>query len=169
MSCSWSFLSSNRALPSYFPSQRRSTSLLINSKYTKPSIYNPKAPNGLFSKYMNRLCQEKTTLVLQFGALLATVEQPALAVTGDNYEIDLKSALIEGGFVAFWYFLIMPPVILNWLRLRWYKRQLLEMYLQFMILLWAPFVNFRRLPRDPTMEYPWSTPQDPALKDPRSS
>ncbi|KAL6187053.1 hypothetical protein ACLB2K_043169 [Fragaria x ananassa] len=60
---------------------------------------------------------------------------------------------------------------LAWLRIRWYKRNLLEMYFQFMfvflffpgILLWAPFLNFRKFPRDPNMKYPWSKPEDPDL------
>lgn len=112
----------------------------------------------------------------------------------------------------------LQPIILNWLRIRWYRRNLLEMYFQFMfvfiffpgwdalfhshfkwnkqimiilllssldsrilssilkvqftyvidhrllcsVLLWAPFLNFRKFPRDPSMKYPWSTPQDPA-------
>lgn len=29
------------------------------------------------------------------------------------------------------------------------------------VLLWAPFLNFRKFPRDPNMKYPWSTPEDP--------
>lgn len=29
------------------------------------------------------------------------------------------------------------------------------------VMLWAPFLNFRKFPRDPSMKYPWSTPQDP--------
>ncbi|KAL0396713.1 UNVERIFIED_CONTAM: NAD(P)H-quinone oxidoreductase subunit L, chloroplastic [Sesamum calycinum] len=66
--------------------------------------------------------------------------------------------------------ILATPIIMNWLRTRWYKRNLLEMYVQFMfvfifypgVLLWAPFLNFRKFPRDPTMKYPWSTPQDPS-------
>ena len=32
---------------------------------------------------------------------------------------------------------------------------------------WAPFVNYRKFPRDPTMKYPWSTPKEgtPLFKD----
>ncbi|KAF9592465.1 hypothetical protein IFM89_014955 [Coptis chinensis] len=120
--------------------------------------------------------QKASSLAIEVGAILAAVEQPAFAVTGVNNQEDFTWTLIQLGIIAFWYFLIMPPIILNWLRLRWFKRMLLEMYLQFMfvflffpgILLWAPFVNFRRLPRDPTMKYPWSTPQDPSLTDSQS-
>ncbi|EOY01032.1 hypothetical protein QUC31_013981 [Theobroma cacao] len=113
---------------------------------------------------------KKTSLAIQVAALLATFEQPALAVTGVNNEPDLISVIIQLGIVAFWYFLIMPPIIMNWLRIRWYRRNLLEMYLQFMcvflffpgVLLWAPFLNFRKFPRDPSLKYPWDTPKDPS-------
>lgn len=30
------------------------------------------------------------------------------------------------------------------------------------VLLWAPFLNFRKFPRDPSLKYPWSTPEDPS-------
>ncbi|OMO60654.1 NAD(P)H-quinone oxidoreductase subunit L [Corchorus capsularis] len=113
---------------------------------------------------------KKTSLAIQVAALLATFEQPALAVTGVNHEPDLFTVIIRLGIIAFWYFLIMPPIIMNWLRIRWYRRNLLEMYLQFMcvflffpgVLLWAPFLNFRKLPRDPSLKYPWDTPKDPS-------
>ncbi|KAJ8770088.1 hypothetical protein K2173_010133 [Erythroxylum novogranatense] len=112
----------------------------------------------------------KTNLAIQIAAVLATVEQPALAVTGVNNEEDPIWVLIQLAIVAFFYFILTPPIIMNWLRIRWYKRNLLEMYLQFMfvfiffpgIILWAPFLNFRKFPRDPSMKYPWSTPKDPS-------
>ncbi|KAI3413041.1 uncharacterized protein J3R85_016609, partial [Psidium guajava] len=115
---------------------------------------------------------QKSALAIQVGALLATAfEHPAIAVTGVNDEEDFTWVLIQLGIVAFWYFLIMPPIIMNWLRIRWYKRNLFEMYVQFMfvfmffpgVLLWAPFLNFRKFPRDPSLKYPWSTPEDPSL------
>lgn len=31
------------------------------------------------------------------------------------------------------------------------------------ILLWAPFVNVRKFPRDPSLKYPWSVPENPSL------
>ncbi|KAL0380872.1 UNVERIFIED_CONTAM: NAD(P)H-quinone oxidoreductase subunit L, chloroplastic [Sesamum angustifolium] len=110
------------------------------------------------------------SLTVQVGGILATVAQPAFAVTGVNEEEDLIWILIQSGISAFLYFIVVPPIIMNWLRTRWYKRNLLEMYVQFMfvfifypgVLLWAPFLNFRKFPRDPTMKYPWSTPQDPS-------
>ncbi|PKA62721.1 hypothetical protein AXF42_Ash018929 [Apostasia shenzhenica] len=105
--------------------------------------------------------------LLRYGALLASVATPAaLAVTAENnVEEDLMS-----GIAAAFYFLIAPPIIMNWLRLRWYKRNFFEMYFQFMfafiffpgLMLSAPFLNFRPLPRDSTMKYPWSTPKDDA-------
>uniref|UniRef100_A0A1D1XG31 NAD(P)H-quinone oxidoreductase subunit L n=1 Tax=Anthurium amnicola TaxID=1678845 RepID=A0A1D1XG31_9ARAE len=120
--------------------------------------------------------KKTSSLVLQCGALMASVAQPVLAVTGknNNFDEDLTSTLIQAGIVAFFYFLVMPPVIMNWLRLRWYKRKFFEMYFQFMfvfiffpgLLLWAPFLNFRRMPRDPTMKYPWDKPKDLSMNNP---
>ncbi|XP_056689445.1 NAD(P)H-quinone oxidoreductase subunit L, chloroplastic isoform X2 [Spinacia oleracea] len=112
----------------------------------------------------------KSNWVFQFGLLATTVAEPALAVTGVNNQEDLIWVLLKAGVVGFCYFLIMPPIIMNWLRIRWYRRNLLEMYFQFMfvfiffpgILVWAPFLNFRKFPRDPTMKYPWSKPENPS-------
>ncbi|KAI4381462.1 hypothetical protein MLD38_007531 [Melastoma candidum] len=113
----------------------------------------------------------KSALSIPVGALvMAMVEQPALAVTGVNYEEELSWVITQIAIVAFWYFFIMPPIIMNWLRVRWYRRKLLEMYLQFMfvfmffpgMLLWAPFLNMRKFPRDPSLKYPWSEPEDPS-------
>ncbi|KAF8389988.1 hypothetical protein HHK36_024508 [Tetracentron sinense] len=170
MSYSLSFQSA-KALPSLFPSQCRPPSLSITSKHTQQPNYKPKKALRKIIRKLKHLSVEKPGLAIQIGTLLATVEQPAFALTGVNNEEDFTWILIQLGIIAFWYFLIMPPIIMNWLRLRWYKRRLLEMYLQFMfvfmffpgVLLWAPFVNFRRLPRDPSMKYPWSTPQDPSI------
>lgn len=104
------------------------------------------------------LCLDK---LLYLWVLSWQVEQPAFAVTGVNNEEDLASVLIQLGIVAFGYLIIMPvrkcyflyvnlfvfdyeihniyyifvelqPIILNWLRIRWYRRNLLEMYFQFM-------------------------------------
>ncbi|KAH6827755.1 hypothetical protein C2S53_011832 [Perilla frutescens var. hirtella] len=111
------------------------------------------------------------SLALQVGGvIMATVAEPAFAVTGVNEEDDLVWTLIQLGISAFFYFIAVPPIIMNWLRTRWYKRNLLEMYVQFMfvfmffpgVLLWAPFLNFRKFPRDPDMKYPWSVPQNPS-------
>ncbi|KAJ4973495.1 hypothetical protein NE237_006669 [Protea cynaroides] len=173
MSSSLSFLTA-RAFPLCFSSQYRRPSLSIthqpNQKKTK------KAVCSICEKLVNSSNLHKSGLAVQIGALLATIDQPAFAVTGVNNEEDLSWKLIQLGIIAFWYFLIMPPIIMNWLRLRWYKRELLEMYLQFLfvfmffpgVLLWAPFINFRRLPQDPSMKYPWSTPQDTSFNDPKS-
>ncbi|XP_074571618.1 NAD(P)H-quinone oxidoreductase subunit L, chloroplastic [Curcuma longa] len=110
------------------------------------------------------------TSLVHYGVIMAAAEAPsALAVTGDNnMEEDLLTTLLAGGAILFVYLFVVPPIVMNWLRLRWYKRKFLETYLQFMfvflffpgLLLWAPFLNFRPLPRDPTMEHPWSTPKD---------
>ncbi|KAF2564063.1 hypothetical protein F2Q70_00015871 [Brassica cretica] len=98
------------------------------------------------------------------------IDHPALAITGVNHEQELSSVVLDIGIISVWYFLVMPPIIMNWLRVRWYRRKFLEMYLQFMcvfmffpgLLLWAPFLNFRKFPRDPSMKYPWDKPKDPS-------
>ncbi|KAJ0038164.1 hypothetical protein Pint_22336 [Pistacia integerrima] len=177
MSCSFS-LQSLKALPSLSSTQcRRRTkpsplSITSLQKSTNPIKINKKLLSSLSQKAFHFLDEKKSGLAVQLGAiLLATFEQPAIAVTGENnYDVDLVTVIIKLGIIAVWYFLIMPPIIMNWLRVRWYKRKLLEMYLQFMfvflffpgLLIWAPFLNFRRLPRDPSMKYPWSTPEDPS-------
>ncbi|XP_043695122.1 NAD(P)H-quinone oxidoreductase subunit L, chloroplastic [Telopea speciosissima] len=174
MSCSLSF-PTPRASPLCFSSHFRQSSLSITHQ---PN--DKKKPKQVLccicEKPVNSSNLHKSGLAVQIGALLATIDQPAFAVTGVNNEEDLTWKLIQIGIIAFWYFLIMPPIIMNWLRLRWYKRNLLEMYVQFLfvfmffpgVLLWAPFINFRRLPQDPSMKYPWSTPQDTSFNDPKS-
>ncbi|KAK9276145.1 hypothetical protein L1049_005676 [Liquidambar formosana] len=169
MSCSLSF-QIPRALPSLSPNQCRIPTLHITSQHTQSHKAKPKTITSITQKPINHFHLKGSSLAIQVGALLANVEQPAFAVTGVNNEEDFTWVLIQLGIIAFWYFLIMPPIIMNWLRVRWYKRNLLEMYVQFMfvfmffpgIMIWAPFLNFRKFPRDPSMKYPWSTPQDPS-------
>ncbi|KAL6192549.1 hypothetical protein ACLB2K_033636 [Fragaria x ananassa] len=166
MSCSFTS-QIPQALPSLNRPRRTALSTinlsLSHSHHAKPQKVYP-------SIVHNRL--KKIGSAIQVGAALAIIELPALAhETGMNYEEDLSWTLIQSGIVGTWYFLLMPPIIMNWLRIRWYKRNLLEMYFQFMfvflffpgILLWAPFLNFRKFPRDPNMKYPWSKPEDPDL------
>ncbi|KAL1113085.1 hypothetical protein V6Z11_D02G168200 [Gossypium hirsutum] len=130
-----------------------------------PSIY--VSPSQCSTKFpFFNLSQHKPTNYPK----LYKFELPALAVTGVNNEPDLITVIIQLGIIAFGYFLIVPPIIMNWLRIRWYRRNLLEMYLQFMcvflffpgLLLWAPFLNFRKFPRDKSLKYPWDTPKDPS-------
>uniref|UniRef100_A0A0F7H035 NADH dehydrogenase-like complex L n=1 Tax=Geranium maderense TaxID=28964 RepID=A0A0F7H035_9ROSI len=139
---------------------------LINS-HLNYHQFHPCSPIKSFSFQIN-----KTSLAIQVAAIVATVnEHPALAVTGENnYSEDVGSLLIQAAIVGFFYFIVAPPLIMNWMRTRRYKRNLVEMYFQFMftfiffpsILVWAPFLNFRKLPRDPSMKYPWSVPKDPS-------
>lgn len=116
---------------------------------------------------------KKPNLALPIGALLlALADHPAaLAVTGlNNNPQELWWILTQLGVVFFFYFLVGPPIILFWLWKRWYRRKLAEMYFQFMfvfiffpaLIVWVPFLNFRKFPRDPDMEYPWSIPDDPS-------
>uniref|UniRef100_A0A0E0M138 Uncharacterized protein n=1 Tax=Oryza punctata TaxID=4537 RepID=A0A0E0M138_ORYPU len=117
----------------------------------------------------------KLAAALQCGAIWAAVEAPAaLAVTGEE-DLDILGILPTVAAIAFVYLFVFPPIIMNWMRLRWFKRKFVETYLQFMftylffpgMMLWAPFVNFRKFPRDPTMKYPWSKPKEgtPLFKD----
>ncbi|KAI3491862.1 hypothetical protein L1887_43725 [Cichorium endivia] len=172
MSSSLSFIIP-KALPSLPHSKFHPLSTPLNQKqshihkpqkYTKLTIVNHKKNDDGFTL-------NKSHLAIQVGALLTTiVSEPAFAVTGVNDEEDIVWVLIQLGICAFFYFLVAPPFIMNWLRTRWFKRNLLEMYVQFMfvflffpgVLLWAPFLNFRKFPRDPDMKYPWSVPEDPS-------
>lgn len=88
---------------------------------------------------------------------------PAHAVIVDEIEEMMRfspeawvNIYITTGIWLVLYFLVIPLVIYNYLRLRWYKRSFLETYFQFLLvfiffpgmLLLAPFINFRRLPND---------------------
>ncbi|KAI3848340.1 hypothetical protein MKW98_005720 [Papaver atlanticum] len=174
-------LSTTKALPS--PSilykTKLSRHLSITCKITQQKQQQSGKPNKIqtlinqISLKPGGILPKNSGLAIQIGALLSIVEQPALAITGVNNEEELSWILIQLGILAFWYFLIMPPIIMNWMRTRWYKRKFVEMYFQFLctfmffpgILLWAPFLNFRQRPQDPNMKYPWSTPSDQSLTE----
>ncbi|PIA26596.1 hypothetical protein AQUCO_09100040v1 [Aquilegia coerulea] len=147
MNCSLSFYSSARVLPSSFHTscklhstpnalkgKQQHTVLSQNHEIQERLLVQKSSLHrdcGL--KPANQFWPQKTaSLAIQVGAFLAAVDQPAFAVTGVNNEEPLSWKLIQLGIIAFWYLLIMPPIILNWLRLRWKQRMLLEMYLQFM-------------------------------------
>uniref|UniRef100_A0A0F7GYK5 NADH dehydrogenase-like complex L n=1 Tax=Pelargonium tetragonum TaxID=122197 RepID=A0A0F7GYK5_9ROSI len=174
MSCSLNF-HIPKALPSLIPCSSRSlhpiNSLLLNQSHNAKQSHSDKlTPTSLTQKQkQNSFQQMKSSLAIQVATLVATVhEQPAVALTGVNKGEDMGWVLTQVGIVAFLYFLVAPPLIMNWMRKRWYKRNVYEMYLQFMftflffpgILIWAPFVNVRRFPRDPSMKFPWSVPKD---------
>ncbi|KAL3501911.1 hypothetical protein ACH5RR_036360 [Cinchona calisaya] len=169
MSCSLSF-QFTKALPPLLPFQSRNASPSIICKQKVSQISILKSQGIVTLKPIKNLGTAIPSLVIQVGALLATVVEPALAVTGVNDEEDFTWVLIQLGISAFIYFIVFPPIIMNWLRIRWYKRGFVEMYFQFMfvfmffpgLLLWAPFLNFRKFPRDPSMKYPWSTPENPS-------
>ncbi|KAJ0981337.1 hypothetical protein J5N97_009592 [Dioscorea zingiberensis] len=156
------------SLPSLPPNQRTTQSKKQNPK-SLPDLKHPVCPQiNLSLKQRPSFPLEKLSVLLQCGTILSSIgAPPALAVTGVNDEIDLVSLLVSGGIISFFYFIVIPPIIMNWMRLRWYKRKFAEMFFQFMfvfvffpgLMLWAPFLNFRKFPRDPTMKYPWSTPK----------
>uniref|UniRef100_A0A0F7GZL1 NADH dehydrogenase-like complex L n=1 Tax=Geranium incanum TaxID=1158081 RepID=A0A0F7GZL1_9ROSI len=171
-----------KALPCLIPCQQQYRSPLpinshLNHSYQRASQSHP--PHSIKQQKQDKsftLQLNKSSLAIQVAAIVATInEHPALAITGaltreNNYSEDLGSLLIQAGIVAFLYFIVAPPLIMNWMRTRWYKRNLVEMYFQFMftfmffpsLLIWAPFLNFRKLPRDPSMKNPWSVPKDPS-------
>ncbi|MED6182845.1 hypothetical protein PIB30_032639 [Stylosanthes scabra] len=164
-----------RALPPLPTQPRGISSLFIASKHEQPSHKTTSSQSlhiTCSSKRESNDSIKKQGVALHIGAaLLALAEQPALAVTGENnHPVELTWILTQAAVVFFLYFLVAPPVIMNWLRIRWYRRKLGEMYLQFMfvfiffpaIIVWAPFLNFRKFPRDPSLKFPWSVPEDPS-------
>ncbi|XP_004504572.1 NAD(P)H-quinone oxidoreductase subunit L, chloroplastic isoform X2 [Cicer arietinum] len=168
-----------KALPPLPYSSRSIPSLFIASKLkpfhnnTTPSSQSLHIVKCSSHKPNNPVSLNKTSLALPIGAvLLALAEHPAaLAVTGQNNNPqELSWILTQLGVVLFFYFLVAPPMIMYWLWKRWYRRKLVEMYFQFMfvfiffpaIIVWAPFLNFRKFPRDPSLQYPWSIPEDPS-------
>ncbi|KAG5015217.1 hypothetical protein JHK82_020904 [Glycine max] len=171
-----------KALPPLPSSSRGTTSLFFSSK--QKSYHNNTSPcqSLLITCRSHKpnyddTSLKYTSLALQVGALLALVrffffyiQKLSVAVTGENNRPELIWVLTQWGVVLFGYFLVVPPIIFYWLWKRWYRRNLLEMYLQFMcvfiffpgVLLWAPFLNFRKFPRDTSLQYPWSVPEDPS-------
>ncbi|KAG6759522.1 hypothetical protein POTOM_036003 [Populus tomentosa] len=107
MSYCFSF-QSPKALPT-LSSQCRRTSLCTAAKY-KP-FHNTKLVKKVAS--VSRRPQDhdqakKSSLAIQFAALLATIEQPAFAITGVNNPEDLTWVLIQLAIVTFCYFILMP-------------------------------------------------------------
>jgi hypothetical protein len=92
-----------------------------------------------------------SSLFLQAGGAVSASEELTRFSPAEWVDIYITSGV---SFVL--YFFIIPLVIYNYLRLRWYKRNMPETYFQFMLvfiffpgmLLLAPFINFRRLPKD---------------------
>ncbi|XP_057526129.1 NAD(P)H-quinone oxidoreductase subunit L, chloroplastic [Amaranthus tricolor] len=156
-----------KALPSFSYSKCRP---VFPISCTHKFLCSSKLSNGSILVGPSKKFELKSNWVFQqLGFLALTVAEPALAVTGVNNEEDIIWVLIKAAGVASVYFFVMPPIIMNWLRIRWYKRNVLEMYIQFMcvfiffpgVLLWSPFINFRKFPRDPAMKYPWSKVENP--------
>uniref|UniRef100_A0A0F7GZR6 NADH dehydrogenase-like complex L n=1 Tax=Erodium texanum TaxID=28960 RepID=A0A0F7GZR6_EROTE len=162
-----------KALPCLIPNQQHmSLKAGPTIRNSAKECYHPNNKKQSNNNNSSSFQLNKSSLAIQVAAVLASFcEQPALGVTGENnYSEDLGSLLIQVGIVGFLYVIVAPPLIMNWMRTRWYKRNLVEMYFQFMftfiffpsLLIWAPFLNFRKLPRDPSMKYPWSVPKDPS-------
>ncbi|KAJ9135758.1 hypothetical protein P3X46_032904 [Hevea brasiliensis] len=113
MSCSFS-LQIPKALPSPSPQCKKSP-LHITSRY-KPALsakLDKQKVTSIWRKPEHYNDVKKFSMAIQLGALFATVEQPAFAVTGVNNEEDLTWVLIQLAIVAFWYFLIMPDTTLG--------------------------------------------------------
>ncbi|KAL3678958.1 hypothetical protein R1sor_021914 [Riccia sorocarpa] len=95
-------------------------------------------------------------------AFYMQIAGPALAEISEAAPVDevddefIIWAIITSGVAGFVYLIVIPLIVYNYLRLRWYKRNALETFFQFMLvfiffpgmLLLAPFINFRRLPKD---------------------
>ncbi|KAM3275653.1 hypothetical protein ACQJBY_044173 [Aegilops geniculata] len=76
---------------------------------------------------------QKLASVLQCGAVWAAVQAPAaLATVSGEEDLDLLGILPPVAAIAFVYLFVAPPIIMNWMRLRWFKRKFVETYLQFM-------------------------------------
>ncbi|KAH1050406.1 hypothetical protein GLYMA_08G095100v4 [Glycine max] len=150
-----------KALPPLPSSSRGTTSLFFSSK--QKSYHNNTSPcqSLLITCRSHKpnyddTSLKYTSLALQVGALLALL---SVAVTGENNRPELIWVLTQWGVVLFGYFLVVPPIIFYWLWKRWYRRNLLEMYLQFMCV----FIFFPgKFPRDTSLQYPWSVPEDPS-------
>ncbi|KAG6547077.1 hypothetical protein Mapa_011327 [Marchantia paleacea] len=103
-----------------------------------------------------------TAAFVGLSILTIGVAGPALAEAAPVEMVDDSQywweVLLTSGACGIIYLLVIPAIIYNYLRLRWYKRSALETYFQFMLvfvffpglLLLAPFINFRRLPKEGT-------------------
>ncbi|CAN6182256.1 unnamed protein product [Urochloa humidicola] len=164
-------------LPERQPTFAGSAQLSAKTKFSVLCLLHGKpAPAPVTTKTEQNAQLQRLAAALQLGAAWAAVEAPAAlaTVTGEE-DLDILGILPPIAAFAFFYFLVAPPLIMNWMRVRWYKRKFVETYLQFMftyifypaLMFWAPFVNFRKFPRDPTMKYPWSKPKEgtPLFKD----
>ncbi|KAF2930319.1 hypothetical protein DAI22_05g125600 [Oryza sativa Japonica Group] len=107
-------------------SGKRTTRLLCLLHDTPPPAP-PPAADEISSPPLRKLAA-----ALQCGAIWAAVEAPAaLAVTGEE-DLDILGILPTVAAIAFVYLFVFPPIIMNWMRLRWFKRKFVETYLQFM-------------------------------------
>eukprot|EP00250_Pteridium_aquilinum_P033260 c5376_g1_i1 orf=478-1059(-) len=96
------------------------------------------------------------------GASVLMVTLPANALLTMETLPDFLDAVIISVISALLYFLVVPVIIYYYLYKRWFKRRMAEAILQFGLvflffpgmLLLAPFINFRGLPKDGAKE-PW--------------
>ncbi|KAK6921640.1 hypothetical protein RJ641_012147 [Dillenia turbinata] len=183
MSCSL-----NSPIPKAWPPLSRSifTSLSISSEHKTFQNEKPQM------KQADRNPPKISNLAIPVAMLLATAEQPAFGVTGVNNEEDFLWVLTQLAIVAFGYFLScrvwtnhielaenemtqeestgdasavcglssssFQGHYLFAIDRSFYDSNLQEM----IVLLWVPFLNFRKFPRDPSLKHPWSTPEDPS-------
>ncbi|KAL0424627.1 UNVERIFIED_CONTAM: hypothetical protein Sradi_0997500 [Sesamum radiatum] len=134
-----------KALPSLSPPLHCKSKCKIRllsiscQQYRNQNVSSRKQVSTSHASITNKIQDSRAKIVslaVQVGGILATVAQPAFAVTGVNEEEDLIWILIQSGISAFLYFIVCSRC-------------------------WGT-INFRKFPRDPTMKYPWSTPQDPS-------
>ncbi|KAK2635455.1 hypothetical protein Ddye_030247 [Dipteronia dyeriana] len=119
MSCFFS-LQTPKALPSLSSfSSFSSVQYSTKTPFYISSKLNPTNPHkklaSITQKTVDYFDGKGSAFAIQAGALvLATFEQPALAVTGENnYVVDWNIAIIKLGAIAFWYFLIMPAKVVQ--------------------------------------------------------
>eukprot|EP00850_Spirogloea_muscicola_P021909 SM000267S09860 [mRNA] locus=s267:34566:36968:- [translate_table: standard] len=117
------------------PSAAQALPNIVASATATPSPQQPQAiqhmtsaPQQIASRAGVRLLV--TLALLQQGLLSAA---PAMAAEADGHtEEEWIQIFIVWAVVGFGYLFICPPIILNVLRLRWFKRSTLETYFQFM-------------------------------------
>ncbi|RRT85893.1 hypothetical protein GW17_00018399, partial [Ensete ventricosum] len=142
MSSSWSFVAPTLQFSFLLPRPQLSPSLHQSLKWNRLSIRKNKVT--LF------FCPTVRYLTLLFTSFVfAQLQAPrCVSPKPQSSQLDKFTLLLQYGAIlaavsptSLGVLLLLPPVHL-------------------LLMLWAPFLNFRKFPRDPTMEYPWSTPKD---------
>ncbi|GJP39914.1 hypothetical protein CLOM_g24238 [Closterium sp. NIES-68] len=129
----------------------------------RSSLVSQSAPEASIDQFSpQQLAVNASTVASTAAAFLtplALLAAPAVAAeAGGQTDEQFVETLIYWGITAGVYLFVAPPLVYTYLRLRWYNRSTLETFFQYYLmfaffpamLLWAPFINFRRLPRKQT-------------------